>query len=466
MQDRPKHPRLLTIGLGAAIATIGFGAAIAYAQQPATGATAKIDTGDTAWMLTSSALVLMMTIPGLALFYGGLVRRTNVLSVLMQNFFCAAAISIQWILIGYSLAFAPTRGGLVGGLNFLGLAGVGQDPNPDYAATIPHLAYMVYQGMFAVITPALIIGAYAERMKFGAFALFTILWATFIYDPLAHWVWGVGGWLRNLGALDFAGGTVVHISSGISALAAAIVIGRRLGYGREPMPPHNLPFTVAGAALLWVGWFGFNAGSALSSGGLAASAFVATNTGAAAATLGWMTVEWLTRGKPTVLGAASGAVAGLVAITPGSGFVTPMGALAIGFLGGVICFYGINLKNIWRVDDALDVVGVHCVGGTWGAIATGLFASKAVNSAGANGLFYGNPSQLGIQLIGVIATLVFCFVGAIVLLKITDALVGLRAVDEDEFAGLDLSEHSENAYILGAITAGETSREAARAHGA
>ncbi|HZR81311.1 MAG TPA: ammonium transporter [Candidatus Binatia bacterium] len=440
--------RGLACALGlAAIACL----ASAAGAQEAAAATPKVDTGDTAWMLTSSALVLMMTIPGLALFYGGLVRSQNVLSVLMQNFFCAAAISIQWILLGYTLAFGTSHGGLVGGLNFLGLDGVGQDPNADYAGTIPHLAYMVYQGMFAVITPALIIGAYAERIKFSAFAIFTLLWATLIYDPLAHWVWGVGGWLRGMGALDFAGGTVVHISSGISAFAAAMVIGKRLGHGREPMPPHNLPFTVAGAALLWVGWFGFNAGSALTSGGLAASAFVATNTGAAAATLGWMVAEWITRGKPTVLGAASGAVAGLVAITPGSGFVTPMGAIAIGFSGGIVCFYGIRIKEMLDLDDALDVVGVHCVGGTWGAILTGVFASKAVNSAGADGLLYGNPGQVVTQLIGVVATLVFCFVGAFILLKVTDALVGLRPDEEEELTGLDLSQHSERAYVLGAM---------------
>jgi ammonium transporter, Amt family len=412
---------------------------------------AKIDSGDTAWMLVSTALVLMMTAPGLALFYGGLVRSQNVLGVIMQSFTCMAILTLQWVLFGYSLSFGKTHGGWIGGLDFVGLAGVGQEPNADYAATIPHLVFMAYQGMFAIITPALITGAFAERMKFSAFVVFTLLWATFVYDPMAHWVWGVGGWMRELGALDFAGGTVVHISSGVSALAAAMVIGKRLGQGHEPMPPHNLPFTVVGAALLWFGWFGFNAGSALAANGLAANAFVTTHVAAAAATVGWMGVEWIKRGKPTVLGAASGAVAGLVAITPGAGFVTPLAAIAIGLLGGIICYFGLHLKEIFDVDDALDVVGVHCVGGVWGAIATGIFASKAVNSAGADGLLHGAPGLLLTQIAAVVATLVYCFAGAWVLLKITDALVGLRVEEEDEFAGLDLSQHSERAYVLGSL---------------
>jgi ammonium transporter, Amt family len=445
--------------------TLLAGAAVARAQSPApSGAPAaagtasappgpptappKVDTGDTAWVLTASALVLMMTAPGLALFYGGMVRRKNVLATLMQSFILMALISVQWVLFGYSLAFGPDVGGLVGSLRWIGLAGVGAEPNPDYAATIPHQAFMVFQLMFAVITPALITGTFAERMRFSGFLLFSLLWATLVYDPLAHWVWGAGGWLHNLGTLDFAGGTVVHISSGVSALAAALVIGRRKGYGREPMPPHNLPFTVVGAALLWVGWFGFNAGSALGANGLATSAFVATNTAAAAATLGWMAAEWLNRGKPTVLGAASGAVAGLVAITPASGFVGPMASILIGAVAGAVCFLACNLKARFGYDDSLDVVGVHGVGGTWGALATGLFASKAVNDAGANGLFYGNPSQLGVQAVSVLATWVFAFVGSLVLLKVVDALVGLRVTEEDEFRGLDVSQHSENAYAF------------------
>jgi len=411
----------------------------------------KIDTGDTAWMLTSTALVLMMTAPGLALFYGGLVRSKNSLATIMQCFVLMALISVQWVLWGYSLAFGPDHGHLVGGLDWLGLAGVGGNPNPDYAPTIPHQCFMIYQCMFAIITPALITGAVAERMKFSAFLLFSLLWATLIYDPLCHWVWGKGGWMGTnggMGALDFAGGTVVHISSGISALAAALIMGKRLGYPHEPMPPHNLPFSVVGAAMLWVGWFGFNAGSALTSGALATSAFVATNTATAAATLSWMYAEWLVKGKPTVLGAASGAVVGLVAITPASGFVGPVSSIIIGGIAGVICFSACNLKRRLGYDDSLDVVGVHCVGGITGAILTGLFASKAVNSAGADGLLFGNPAQLRVQIVAVSVTLVYCFVGAYVLLKIVDAVVGLRVTEEDEVAGLDLSQHGETAYEI------------------
>ena len=407
----------------------------------------KVDTGDTAWMLTSSALVLMMTAPGLALFYGGLVRSKNGLATIMQSFVLMALISVQWVLYGYSLSFAPGSS-FLGGLQWIGLAGVGGDPNPDYAKTIPHQAFMIYQCMFAIITPALITGAVAERMKFSGFLLFSLLWATLIYDPLAHWVWGVGGWLgaSGVGALDFAGGTVVHISSGISALAAALVLGKRVGYPHEPMAPHNLPFSVVGAAMLWVGWFGFNGGSALSSGALATSAFVATNTATGAAALAWMFAEWAVKGKPTVLGAASGAVAGLVGITPASGFVGPMSSIFIGAIVGVACFSACNLKATLGYDDSLDVVGVHGVGGTTGAILTGLFASVAVNPAGADGLFFGNPAQLGKQLIAVAVTLVYCFVMSYILLKVVDAIVGVRVDRDDEVAGLDLSQHGETAY--------------------
>lgn len=347
----------------------------------------KIDKGDTAWMLTSAALVLMMTIPGLFLFYGGLVRRKNALGTIMHSFIIVAVITIQWALWGYTLAFGPDIGGLIGSLDWFGLSGVGPEPNADYAATIPHAAFMIYQMMFAIITPALITGAFAERVKFSAFLLFVILWATFIYDPLAHWVWGVKGWMREMGALDFAGGTVVHISSGASALVAAIMFGKRIGYGQEAMPPHNLPFSVIGAGLLWVGWFGFNAGSALAADGLATSAFVSTHIATAAATLAWLAMDWILRGKPTVLGAASGAVAGLVAITPGAGFVGPISAIWIGIGGGMLCSMACSLKPKLGYDDSLDVVGVHGVGGTWGALATGLFASKAINAAGNDGLF-------------------------------------------------------------------------------
>jgi Amt family ammonium transporter len=373
----------------------------------------------------------------------------------MQSFIVLALISIQWVLWGYSLAFGPDKGGIIGGLEWAGLRNVGQTPNPDYAATIPHQAFMLFQMMFAVITPALITGAFAERKKFSTFIVFILAWATLVYDPLAHWVWGDGGWLKALGALDFAGGTVVHISSGISALVCAIVLGRRRGYGHQPMQPHNLPMTVMGAGLLWFGWFGFNAGSALEANGLAVSAFTATNTGAAAAALGWMFTEWMTRGKPTVLGAASGAVAGLVAITPASGYVGPVSALIIGALAGALCYAACNLKTKLGYDDSLDVVGVHGVGGTWGALATGLFASKAINDAGGDGLFFGNPGQLWTQIVAVFATYVLAIVLTYVILKIVDGLVGLRVTEDDEAAGLDLSQHSETAYAFGGGAYGE-----------
>ena len=427
------------------------------AGAPPAAAPLKIDKGDTAWMLTSSALVLLMTAPGLALFYGGMVRQKNALATLMQSFIIMAIISLQWVLWGYSLAFGPDHGGIIGGLEWIGLRGVGGEPFEAYAKTVPHTAFMLFQMMFAIITPALITGAFAERKRFSAFILFTLLWATFVYDPLAHWVWGDGGWLKKLGALDFAGGTVVHISSGVSALVCALVIGRRRGYGHQPMQPHNLPMTVMGAGLLWFGWFGFNAGSALEANALAASAFLATNTAAAAAALGWMFTEWSTRGKPTVLGAASGAVAGLVAITPASGYVGPMAAIIIGALAGVLCYTACNFKSRLGYDDSLDVVGVHGVGGTWGALATGLFASKAINDGGADGLFYGNPGQLWTQLVAVLATYVVAIAMTLIILKIVDAVVGLRVTEEDEVAGLDLSQHSETAYTLGGGSYGEFS---------
>jgi Amt family ammonium transporter len=428
----------------------------AATSPPAAGAPAsgtppapKIDKGDTAWILTSSALVLMMTAPGLALFYGGMVRQKNALATLMHSFIIMALISVQWVLWGYSLAFGPDKGGVIGGLEWVGLRNVGAEPYPAYSATIPHSAFMLFQMMFAIITPALITGAFAERKKFSAFIIFTLAWATFVYDPLAHWVWGDGGWLKKLGALDFAGGTVVHISSGVSALVCAIMIGKRRGFGHQPMQPHNLPMTVMGAALLWFGWFGFNAGSALEANGLAASAFLATNTAAASAALGWMFTEWSMRGKPTVLGAASGAVAGLVAITPASGYVGPVASIVIGGFAGFLCYTACNIKTRLGYDDALDVVGVHAVGGTWGALATGLFASKTVNEAGADGLFFGNPGQLWTQIVAIFATIVTASVGTIVILKVVDILVGLRVSQEEEVAGLDLSQHSETAYVFG-----------------
>jgi Amt family ammonium transporter len=432
------------------------------AEAPAAGAPAaapaasppKIDSGDTAWVLISTALVLAMTAPGLALFYGGMVREKNALGTIMQSFIILCVISVQWVLWGYSLAFGPDHAHIIGGLEWFGLNDVKMDAaNADYAPTIPHQAYMIFQMMFAVITPALITGAFAERIKFSSFLVFILLWATFIYDPLAHWVWGFGGWLGTskggLGALDFAGGTVVHISSGVSGLACAFVLGKRLGYGKETMAPHNLPMTVLGASMLWFGWFGFNAGSAVSAGALATSAFVVTNTATAAAALSWMVVEWLYRGKPTVLGAASGAVAGLVAITPASGFVGPISSIWIGVGAGVFCYVAVVIKGKLGYDDSLDAFGIHGIGGTWGALATGLFASKLINSGGADGLFFGNPGQLGIQAIAVLASWVFSFVGTVVLLKIVDWTMGLRVSVDEERIGLDLSQHEERAYSRG-----------------
>jgi Amt family ammonium transporter len=404
-----------------------------------------INGADTAWVLISAALVMLMT-PALGLFYGGMVREKNVLSTIMHSFFMLALISIQWVLWGYTLAFGPTQGGFIGGLDWLGLNGVGAEPNADYAATIPHQAFMIYQMMFAVITPALISGAFAERKRFKAFVIFSLLWATLVYAPVAHWVWGVGGWIRALGALDFAGGTVVHITSGVSALVCASVLGKRLGYGSESMPPHNVTMTVLGTALLWFGWFGFNAGSALGSGGLAVSAFVATNTAAAMAALTWMTASWIRHKQPSVLGAAAGAVAGLVGITPAAGFVTPMAALVIGFLAGLGCFLAVELLVRGRVDDALDVFGVHGVGGMIGALATGIFATKAVNSAGANGLLYGNPGQLAVQALAVVVVAAYSAAVTWVLLKLIGATIGLRVSQDEEQRGLDTTQHGEVAY--------------------
>ena len=346
------------------------------------------------------------------------------------------------------MAFGPDHWGITGGISWFGLNGVGMAPSPDYGSTVPHIAFMIFQCMFAVITPALITGAFAERMKFSAFIFFIILWSTLVYNPLAHWVWGVGGWMGRIGALDFAGGTVVHISSGVSALAAALIIGRRLGYGTTAYIPHNLPMTITGAALLWFGWFGFNAGSALACNGLAANAFVVTHLASAAASLAWISIEWIRTGKPTTLGAASGAIAGLVAITPASGFVGPISSIVIGAIGGAICYGGVMLKTKMGYDDSLDVVGIHGLGGTWGALATGFFASKAINPNGANGLFFGNPGQIWIQFISVIATMVFAFIMTLFILKVIDLTVGLRVTEEDEVRGLDISLHNETGYTF------------------
>ena len=403
---------------------------------------------DTAFVLVSAALVMLMT-PGLALFYGGMVRSKNILATLMENFILLGVVGVLWALWGYSLAFGPDLGHFIGNLDYLGLMGVGTEPFKAYSETIPHQTFMIYQAMFAIITPALITGAFAERMKFSAFLVFMVLWVTLVYCPVAHWVWGDGGWLKGLGALDFAGGTVVHINAGIAALAAALVVGKRQGYGNHAtFIPHNLPMTVLGAGLLWFGWFGFNAGSALAANALASSAFTATHLATCAATLAWVSTEWIVRGKPTTLGAASGAVAGLVAITPAAGFVGPMAAILIGIGAGVICYLAVLVKPRLGYDDSLDVVGVHCVGGVWGALATGLFASKLVNSAGADGLFYGNPGQFLIQVIAVVVTMVFSFVVSYILFKILDATMGLRVTAEDEVAGLDITEHQETGYSL------------------
>jgi len=405
----------------------------------------KINAGDTAWLLASAALVMLMT-PALGFFYGGLVRRKNVLATIMHSFFILCLISVQWVLWGYTLAFGPDIGGIIGGLDWAALRGVGQDPGP-YAPTVPHEAYMVFQMMFAVITPALITGAFAERKRFKAFVVFTLLWATFVYDPVAHWVWG-GGWLGQLGALDFAGGTVVHITSGVSALVAALVLGRRVGFGREAMDPHDATMTVLGASLLWFGWFGFNAGSAITAGGLAANAFVVTNTAAAMAALTWMTVSWLHKGAPSVLGAAAGAVAGLVAITPASGYVDVSASILIGLGAGIFCYSAIQITKRFKVDDALDVFGVHGVGGAWGALATGVFATVAVNSAAKDGLLAGNPGQLGIQAIAVLASIAYSAVMTFVILKLIDLFVGLRVPESEEVLGLDASQHREAAYQI------------------
>ena len=408
---------------------------------------ANIDTGDTAWMLISTALVLLMT-PGLAFFYGGLVRRKNVLSIMMQCLILVGVISIQWALFGYSLAFGPDHGGLIGGLSWAGLTGVGVEPNADYAATIPHVLFMLFQMMFAVITPALIIGAFAERMKFSAFLIFSILWATIVYDPMAHWVWGVGGWLRELGALDFAGGTVVHINAGAAALAAALVIGKRRGYP-DTSPPHNLPFAILGAALLWFGWFGFNAGSALSAGGLAASAFATTHMAAAAAAVAWAGLDWVRTRRPTALGIISGAVAGLVAITPASGYVTPLAAIVIGLLAGLVCYASVMfMKGRLGYDDSLDAFGIHGVGGMLGAICTGLWATVTINPAGADGLFYGGAELLLFQFIAVVASFAYSFILSYGLLKLIDKVIGLRVSADNENIGLDLTQHSESAYTV------------------
>ncbi len=403
-----------------------------------------MNAGDTAWVLVSTALVFLMT-PALGLFYGGMVRKKNLLSTIMFSFAMLGLISIQWVLFGYSISFGPDINGLIGGLKWIGLNGVGFEPNPDYAATIPHILFMAFQMMFAIITPALISGAFVERIKFSSFVVFSLLWATLVYNPVCHWVWAVGGWIRNLGALDFAGGTVVHITAGYSALAFAMVIKKRKGFNVVTMEPNNIPFTVIGAALLWFGWFGFNGGSALGSNGLAANAFVTTNIAAAAAGLTWMAINWIFK-RPSAIGMATGAVVGLVAITPAAGFVSPSSAIIIGAVGAAISYFCIVLRNQWKVDESLDVWACHGIGGTWGAIATGIFASKAINPAGANGLLYGNWNLLGTQVLAAAVVIVFSFAVTYALAKVIDRCMGLSVTESEEQVGLDISQHGEEAY--------------------
>jgi ammonium transporter, Amt family len=399
-----------------------------------------ISSGDTAWMLIATAMVMVMT-PGLALFYGGMVRSKNVLGTMMQSFMCLGIVSIIWVLYGYSLAFGPDVGGLIGSLKYLGLAGVGMDAGP-YSDKIPHLIYCAFQLMFAIITPALITGAFAERMKFSAFILFTILWTTLVYLPMCHWVWG-GGWLGKMGALDFAGGTVIHINAAAGALVAVLIMGKRHGYKQEPIYPHNLTLTMLGAGLLWFGWFGFNAGSAVAANGVAALAFFTTQVATAAAALSWIIFERVIRGKPTTLGFASGAVAGLVAITPAAGFVTPLPAIAIGFVAGMLCYFAVLAKDRLGYDDSLDVVGVHGIGGFWGAVATGIFAS-----VGGTGLIYGGFRQFGVQVLAASTATVFSFIMTAIILLALKKTVGLRVETEDEMQGLDQSLHGETGYSL------------------
>jgi ammonium transporter, Amt family len=403
-----------------------------------------INAGDTAWVLTSCALVLMMT-PALAFFYGGMVRRKNILSTLTLSYIFMSLIGVQWVVYGYSLCFGEDIGGVIGGLSFLGFRGVGAAPNPDYAGTVPHQAFAAFQMMFAVIAPALITGAFVERTRFKSFLLFSLLWATLVYDPLCHWVWGKGGWLREMGILDFAGGTVIHVAAGFSALAFALAVGPRRGFGKGSIEPSNIPYTVLGAGLLWVGWFGFNGGSALAANGVATNALITTNSSAAAAGMVWMLLSWLD-GRPSTLGLATGYVVGLAAVTPASGFVSPMAAMVIGAVAAPIGYYAIRFRVKRQLDESLDVWACHGMSSLWGTLAAGLFATIEVNAAGANGLFYGNPKQFGVQLLGVIATVVFAFSMTFILAKVLDGSIGLRVSQMEEEVGLDISAHGERAY--------------------
>jgi Amt family ammonium transporter len=406
----------------------------------------EVVAGDTAWVLVSAALVMLMT-PGLGFFYGGLVRKKNVLSTIMHSFFILCLIAVVWALWGFSLAFGEDRGGLIGGLDYIGLKDVSGTPSELYGTTIPFSLFMVFQMMFAIITVALITGAFAERKRFKAFVLFSILWSTLVYSPVAHWIWAAGGWLYEYGALDFAGGTVVHIASGVTALVAARMLGRRVGFGQEKMDPHDLTMTVLGAGLLWFGWYGFNAGSALGANGLAANAFVVTTLSAAMGALTWMTVSWIRHGQPSVLGAAVGAIAGLVGITPAAGYVSPASSIVIGFGAGILCFFAVDLlKEGAGIDDALDVFAVHGVGGIWGALATGIFAKQSINGIGADGLLYGNAEQLLKQIVAVVAVVAYAAIASVVILKVIDVFVGLRVPEGEEVLGLDTSQHGEIAY--------------------
>ncbi len=405
----------------------------------------SISSGDTAWILISSALVMLMT-PGVALFYGGMVRRKNILSTLMMSFMCLGLVGLLWVLYGYSLSFGTDNAGLIGGLDFLGLTNVGQAPSPIYASTVPHLAFMVFQGMFAIITVALITGAVVERIKFGSLLVFSFLWLTVVYSPVTHWVWGDGGWLAGFGVLDFAGGSVVHLNAGVSALALVILLGRRNGFPQESMQANNIPMVVIGAGLLWFGWFGFNAGSALASNSLAVSAFVTTNTAAAAAAFTWMIISWAYR-RPSILGTVTGAIAGLATITPAAGFVTPLASIPIGIVAAIVCYYSMAfVKTKLSFDDSLDVFAVHGVGGILGMLAVGIFASLAVNSAGADGLLLGSGTQLLKQLVGIAAVGAYAFVATLILGKLVDMTIGLRVGGMEETVGLDISQHGERAY--------------------
>lgn len=404
-----------------------------------------IQAGDTAFILICAALVLLMT-PGLALFYGGMVRRKNVLGTLMQSFIMISLVTIEWVYLGYSMSFGPDVSGIIGDLSWAGLAGVGAAPNPDYAPTIPHAVFMIYQCMFAVITPALITGAFAERVRFSSFVVFSVAWAVLVYNPVCHWVWGNGGFLKAMGVLDFAGGIVVHLTCGAAALASVMVIGPRKDHGRRQFFPHSLPMTLLGTGLLWFGWFGFNAGSALAADAVAGSAFVATHLGGMAGMAMWTVVEWFYQGKPTTLGAASGAVAGLATITPAAGFVTANSAVLIGLTAGFCCYWAVVLKSKLHFDDSLDVVGIHGLGGVIGTLMAGLLATKGVNPNGADGLFYGNAAQLGIQALGIAIVGVYAFAVSYVLLKLVNAFMGLRVSPDNEGIGLDVAEHNEAAY--------------------